>query len=309
MADYLAQLQQKAHQLEIACNNQDVITSRKAALIQANAELKNQISAALDQLQNLEDLNGVPKIAIPQKKVVEKPVAVAVAPVEPVSKKSEPEPKPKNSPQPEPKKKDKKKEKAAKPKKNNPSTDAAAKPINLSRVKLIVGQITDVKVHPTADGLYLEQMDCGEEKPRQIISGLVKHVPIEKMRNRKVIVVANLKPAKLVGIMSEGMVLCAKFGADKDTQKVELINVPDVCVPGDVITTEDFLNENWSEPDGQMNPKKKIFEKIQPDLATDGNLVAGWKGENGWKPFLVKGKEAETKGKFVSDTIKNGGIS
>merc|ERR1712048_149972 len=101
MADYLAQLQQKAHQLEIACNNQDVIASRKAALIQANADLKNQISAALDQLQNLEDLNGVPKIAIPQKKVVEKPVAVA--PVEPV-KKSEPEAKPKNSPQPEPKK-------------------------------------------------------------------------------------------------------------------------------------------------------------------------------------------------------------
>ena len=96
----------------------------------------------------------------------------------------------------------------------------------------------------------------------------------------------------------------------KETEKVELINVPDCCQPGDVITTEEFLGENWAEPDNQMNPKKKIFEKIQPGLGTDGSFVAGWKDESGkWMPFLVKGKEGETRGKFVSDTIADGGIS
>jgi len=253
----------------------------------------------------LETLNGVSKIQIP---IREKKAADVTPVVEEVTKPQAPIENNNNKPMTN-KKEKKAKKSENKPKKANPNTDGA-KPVNLSRVKLIVGQITDVKVHPTADGLYLEQMDCGEEKPRQIISGLVKHVPIEKMKNRKVIVVANLKPAKLVGIVSEGMVLCAKFGADKETQKVELVNVPDCCQPGDVITTDEFLGDGkWAEPDGVMNPKKKIFEKIQPDLATDDNFVAGWKGENGWKPFLVKGKEEQTRGKFVSDTIKNGGIS
>ena len=95
-------------------------------------------------------------------------------------------------------------------------------------------------------------MECGEAEPRQVISGLVKHVPIEKMQNRKVIMVANLKPAKMRGITSYGMVLCAKAG-----DKVELINCPENAEPGDIVTTEDFLAD-WKEPDAQMNPKKKI---------------------------------------------------
>merc|ERR1711879_1023709 len=111
---------------------------------------------------------------------------------------------------------------ANKPKKADNSSNDAAKPIDLSRVKMIVGLITEVGLHPDADGLYLEKMECGEAEPRQVISGLVKHVPIEEMRNRKVIMIANLKPAKMRGITSYGMVLCAKSG-----EKVELIRCPD----------------------------------------------------------------------------------
>ena len=49
----------------------------------------------------------------------------------------------------------------------------------------------------------------------------------------------------------------------------------------------------------------RIFEKVQPDFATDENLIAGWKG----KPFLIKGKESSTKGHFKSDSIAKGSIS
>jgi tRNA-binding EMAP/Myf-like protein len=48
----------------------------------------------------------------------------------------------------------------------------------------------------------------GEEKPRTIVSGLADFVPIEEMENRLVVVLCNLKPAKLKGVMSAGMVLC-----------------------------------------------------------------------------------------------------
>ena len=73
-----------------------------------------------------------------------------------------------------------------------------------------MGKIVDVKRHPDADSLYIEQIDLGEASgPRTIVSGLVNYVPIEKMQNRMVVVLANLKPANLRGVASHGMVLCA----------------------------------------------------------------------------------------------------
>nr|CAH7756022.1 unnamed protein product [Callosobruchus chinensis] len=63
--------------------------------------------------------------------------------------------------------------------------------------------------HPEADALYVEKIDLGEEKPRTIVSGLVNFIPIEEMQNRMVVVLCNLKPAKMRGVESQGMVLCA----------------------------------------------------------------------------------------------------
>lgn len=50
---------------------------------------------------------------------------------------------------------------------------------------------------------------AGEGAPRTIVSGLVNFVSIEEMKDRDVIVLCNLKPAKMRGIESCGMVLCA----------------------------------------------------------------------------------------------------
>jgi aminoacyl tRNA synthase complex-interacting multifunctional protein 1 len=66
-----------------------------------------------------------------------------------------------------------------------------------------------VKVHEEADTLYVEQIDCGDAKPRTVVSGLRKFVPIEEMQNRLVVVLCNLKPSKLKGVLSEGMHNCA----------------------------------------------------------------------------------------------------
>lgn len=73
-----------------------------------------------------------------------------------------------------------------------------------------MGKIVHVSKHPDADSLYVEKIDLGEPSgPRTIVSGLVNYVPIEEMQNRMVVVLANLKPAKLRGVDSHGMVLCA----------------------------------------------------------------------------------------------------
>lgn len=103
--------------------------------------------------------------------------------------------------------------------------------INVSRLDMRVGKIVDVKRHPDADALYVEEIDCGEEKPRTVVSGLVRFVPIEQMQNRLVVILCNLKPAKLRGILSEAMVMCAST-----PEKVELLSPPLNSLPGDRIT-------------------------------------------------------------------------
>lgn len=74
---------------------------------------------------------------------------------------------------------------------------------------LRVGHIVSVNDHPDADKLYLLKVDIGEDEPRQIVAGLKAFYSKDQMLNRKVFVVSNLKPAKLRGIMSSGMLLAA----------------------------------------------------------------------------------------------------
>lgn len=79
-----------------------------------------------------------------------------------------------------------------------------------ARLDIRVGQIVEVSKHPDADSLYVEKIDVGDPSgPRTIVSGLVNYVPLEEMKDRMVVILANLKPATLRGIQSHGMVLCA----------------------------------------------------------------------------------------------------
>lgn len=66
--------------------------------------------------------------------------------------------------------------------------------------------------------------------PRTVVSGLAKYIPLEQMQGRMCVVLCNLKPAKMRGIESEGMVLCA---SDNDAGVVELMEPPagaNVCL-------------------------------------------------------------------------------
>jgi aminoacyl tRNA synthase complex-interacting multifunctional protein 1 len=151
-----------------------------------------------------------------------------------------------------------------------------------------VGKIIEVSRHPDADSLYLEKIDCGEEKPRTVVSGLVKFVPIEEMQDRMVVILCNLKPAKMRGVTSEAMVMCAST-----PEKVEIMAPPAGAVPGDLVSCEGFPR-NPDQP--FMNPKKKIFETVAPDLKVNAELVGTYKGAK----LVVEGK-----GPIVSQTLSN----
>ncbi|XP_014603079.1 PREDICTED: tyrosine--tRNA ligase, cytoplasmic isoform X1 [Polistes canadensis] len=161
-----------------------------------------------------------------------------------------------------------------------------------SRLDIRVGKIVDVKKHPDADSLYVEKIDLGENNgPRTIVSGLVNYVPIEEMQERMVLVLANLKAANLRGIQSHGMVLCAS--ADAPTKQVEPLRPPENSNPGDRIFIEGYES---GTPDDVLNPKKKVWEKLQVDLIVNGNGEASWNGN-----LLV----TSNGGKIIADSLRD----
>ncbi|CAH2300813.1 aminoacyl tRNA synthase complex-interacting multifunctional 1 [Pelobates cultripes] len=97
------------------------------------------------------------------------------------------------------------------------------------------------------------------------------------MQNRMAVLLCNLKPAKMRGVLSQAMVMCAS-----SPDKVEILDPPSGAVPGERITFQSFPGE----PDKELNPKKKTWEQIQPDLLTDEQCVATYKGA----AFEVSGK-------------------
>lgn len=154
----------------------------------------------------------------------------------------------------------KKEKKEKKPKedggKKKEPQQAAAPAVQIpSQVDLRVGKIVDIKKHPDADSLYLEQVDFGEtDGPRTVLSGLVNYVPMEEMKDRWVVGICNLKPAAMRGIKSHAMLLCATHKDGKE-KGVEPILPPDGSTPGERIYVEGF---EGLEPDAQLNPKKKV---------------------------------------------------
>lgn len=67
---------------------------------------------------------------------------------------------------------------------------------------------------PKADKLLRLTVDIGEPQPRQILAGIAQHYEPEKLIGRKVVVVANLKPRKLRGFESQGMIVAASLGEE-----------------------------------------------------------------------------------------------
>ena len=82
------------------------------------------------------------------------------------------------------------------------------------KVELRVGEIKVAERIPHADKLLRFEIDLGEEKPRQILAGLAEYYEPEKLIGRKVVVVANLKPRKMRGLESQGMICAASIGPD-----------------------------------------------------------------------------------------------
>lgn len=99
--------------------------------------------------------------------------------------------------------------------------------IGIHNVLLRVGKILEVIDHPDAEKLFVMKVDVGEAEPRTLVAGLRAHYTSEDLTGQLFIIVCNLKPAKLRGIVSQGMMLAAS-----DTEGVRFLTPATSAAPG-----------------------------------------------------------------------------
>ena len=98
-------------------------------------------------------------------------------------------------------------------------------------VHLKAGRVLSAAPHPDADRLLVLEVDVGEEKPRQLCAGIRADWEPDALVGRTIIVVANLKPRKLRGIESQGMLL-----AVDGEERVIPVGVDGAVAPGTRVT-------------------------------------------------------------------------
>ncbi|XP_052188407.1 uncharacterized protein LOC127798804 isoform X2 [Diospyros lotus] len=143
--------------------------------------------------------------------------------------------------------------------------------ISVSLLKIQVGFIRKAWKHPSADSLLVEEIDIGDAKLRQVVSGLAKYCSPDELMNCRVVLITNVKPGKLRDVMSEGLVLCA---SNDNHTVVEPLIAPEGSKIGECVS----FTGHEGKPEEVLNPKKKQLEKITPHLFTDEKGVATFKG-------------------------------
>lgn len=102
---------------------------------------------------------------------------------------------------------------------------------DFAKINLRVGKVVDCEKVPKADKLLKLTVDLGEKNARTIVSGIAMAYTPEEMVGKSIVVVANLKPAKLRGILSEGMILCA---SDNDGKLCLVSPIADMAAGSEV---------------------------------------------------------------------------
>lgn len=146
----------------------------------------------------------------------------------------------------------------------------------LDKLDLRIGKVIEANDHPNADKLIVLNVSLGQEN-RQLCAGLKEHYSLEEFVGKHIVVVCNLKPAKLRGIMSEGMLLAASEG-----DVVSLLLPPEGAEPGNQL-------------DGTAQAKQIEFPeflKFTLEVGQDGN--AGVIIDSNFIPFTVDGKTIKT---------------
>ncbi len=129
-----------------------------------------------------------------------------------------------------------------------------------SNLDLRTAKIIDVKDHPDAEKLLILQIDLGKIGKRVIVAGIKNHYSKDELKGKNIVVIINLKPAKIRGIKSNGMLLAAT-----DSKGIVSLLDPHDAQPGSKIYIEDIpiKPDNIVEFDKFQQIKMYVDDKQQ----------------------------------------------
>lgn len=136
------------------------------------------------------------------------------------------------------------------------------------KVNILVGLIEDAVKHPSADRLFVETVHFGKDiGTRTVVSGLVGHIPLERLQGALAPFVINLKPAMLCKVKSEAMILVAKKSKSDIKEELEfdyeLLTLPSGVKPGDrLCIVADKVNDIVPTTTIKPNDWDAIKEKL-----------------------------------------------
>ena len=179
-----------------------------------------------------------------------------------------------------------KKEQKQQPKKQKPQEPvvlpAGEQPAYFAKnIRLKVAKIISVERNPESDKLYIEHLDDGSGQERVIQSGLVPYLKPEELMGRHIILADNLKPRKMRGIESRGMLLAADYKDADGKDCVEVLTAP-WAAPGTVVVLEGD-DVNAVKPENidadmffsiEINVVNKAVEIGGKKLIADGRALA-----------------------------------
>ncbi|PIN86993.1 methionine--tRNA ligase [Candidatus Woesearchaeota archaeon CG10_big_fil_rev_8_21_14_0_10_44_13] len=146
-----------------------------------------------------------------------------------------------------------------------------------SMLDLRVAKVLEAKEHPNSDKLLILQIDVGSDR-RQLVAGLKQHYKPEELVGKKIVIIKNLKPAKLRGEVSAGMLLA---GGDEKADIHRILEAKDAkpgtrvavdgisSLPDEGITEirlEDFLNVKIEVNEGKAVYKGQALKAGKDDI-------------------------------------------
>lgn len=156
------------------------------------------------------------------------------------------------------------------------------------KIALKIAKIMKVEKHPEADKLYIETLDDGSGQERIILSGLVPYCTEEELLGKSVIIADNLKPRKMRGIESRGMLLAADYTDSEGKDHVEVLDCPwaepgtpvvlegqsDCAIKAESIDADTFFSV-------EITVTNKVVNINGKPLCVDGKVITTTVTENG----------------------------
>ena len=153
-----------------------------------------------------------------------------------------------------------------------------------SKFDLRVAKVLDVKDHPNADTLYMLHIDLGKLGKRVIVAGMKPHYTKDEIKDKKIIIVTNLKPATIRGIKSNGMLLAAE-----DTKGVCSLLDPGDSIPGSEIKIKGISKEPATVLEFEDFKKVKMVIDDNQKATYNGKVLLSEKSEVKSDKIVEKG--------------------